>query len=162
MSNSSPGIVVRELVADDWQEWRALRLAALGEAPYAFSSKLSDWQGDGDLEQRWRDRLATVPFNVVADLGGTPAGMVSAVAQGTDVELISMWVSPPARGVGVGDALVEAVLGWAAAGRARRVVLRVMEANDHARAFYRRHGFVDSALFEERSGEPRERWMVRS
>ena len=40
-----------------WRTWRELRLAALAEAPYAFTSRLADWQGEGDREDRWRERL---------------------------------------------------------------------------------------------------------
>lgn len=54
---------------------------------------------------RWRARLSTVAFNVVANLNGMPAGMVSATVANQDatIELISMWVAPFARGHGVGD-----------------------------------------------------------
>ena len=64
-------IELRVLTPDDWRTWRRLRLAALAEAPYAFGSRLADWQGDGDREERWRARLG-IPgsFNVVAVLGG--------------------------------------------------------------------------------------------
>ena len=104
-------IELRVLTPDDWRAWRQLRLAALAEAPYAFSSRLADWQGDGDREERWRARLEIAgSYNVVAVLDGEPAGMASGVPAGEGVaELISMWVSPAARGHGVGDHLVQAV-----------------------------------------------------
>lgn len=58
-----PGMLqLRVLAPEDWRLWRGLRLEALREAPYAFGSKLADWQGDGDTQERWRDRLATVPY----------------------------------------------------------------------------------------------------
>ena len=68
-------IELRVLTPDDWRAWRRLRLAALAEAPYAFGSRLADWQGDGDREERWRARLG-IPgsFNVIAVLDGEPAG----------------------------------------------------------------------------------------
>jgi ribosomal protein S18 acetylase RimI-like enzyme len=155
-------ITIRQVVADDWQVWRQLRLDALRDAPGAFRTKLAEWQGDGDLEPRWRDRLRAVPFNVIAELDQTPAGMVSAVQDGDDVELVSMWVAPFARGCRVGDALVEAVLGWEVIERTNRVVLCVMEGNDHAASLYRRHGFIDAGRDQGVSvGECVERRMTR-
>jgi len=75
-------IRTRQVVADDWRAWRGLRLSALGESPEAFSSTLAEWQGDGDSEQRWRTRLASVAFNVIADRDRTAVGMVSGVKEG--------------------------------------------------------------------------------
>ena len=155
-------ITVRQVSSDDWREWRDLRLAALSEAPYAFGSRLADWQGDGDSEQRWRERLTSVPFNVIADLGGIPGGMASGTLTEGDAELTSMWVAPFARGSGVGDALIQAVLQWASTVNPIRVILGVKEGNDRAIALYVRHGFVDDGGDEEASprGETPERRMI--
>jgi len=136
-------IELRVLAPDDWRAWRRLRLAALAEAPYAFGSRLADWQGDGDREERWRARLG-IPgsFNVVAVLHGEPAGLASGVPAGAGVaELISMWVSPTARGHGVGDRLVQAVARWARQAGAGVLRLAVVPGNENAVALYRRNGF---------------------
>jgi ribosomal protein S18 acetylase RimI-like enzyme len=104
-------VYLQTISAEEWTLWRELRLSALEEAPYAFGSTLADWQGDGDYESRWRDRLDSIPFNVIADLDDRPAGMVSATgpdAEG-DVQFSSLWVAPFARGRGVGDSLLGAV-----------------------------------------------------
>jgi ribosomal protein S18 acetylase RimI-like enzyme len=140
-----PDVVeIRELSADDWPVWRALRLAALAEAPYAFGSRLADWQGEGDREERWRQRLG-VPgsYHVVALLDGRPVGMAGGIptADGDVAELISMWVAPDARGRGVGDRLVAAVERWACRDGATRLRLSVAEGNDAAWALYERCGF---------------------
>ena len=136
-------IELRVLTPDDWRAWRQLRLAALAEAPYAFGSRLADWQGDGDREERWRARL-NIPgsFNVIAVLDGEPAGMASGVpaAEGA-AELISMWVSPAARGHGVGDRLVQAVARWAGQAGLDALRLAVVPGNENATALYRRNGF---------------------
>lgn len=150
-------IELRVLTAGDWPIWRELRLAALAQAPYAFGSVLSDWQGDGDREERWRAPLE-IPgsFNVVAMLDGKLAGMVRGVAVAecpagdglagagaaaeSAVELHSMWVSPLARGRGVGDRLIGIVQDWAKARGAAQLRLCVMPGNEHALALYQRHG----------------------
>ena len=142
---------------DDWRLWRRLRLAALAEAPAAFGSTLAEWSGPGDTEDRWRARLTDVPLNLVLTVDGEPAGMVSATDPCPDVELISMWVAPTARGQGVGDVAVRRVLDWALGERgADHVVLSMRTDNEPAARLYRRHGFVDIGPSPE---DPRERLM---
>lgn len=137
-------IEIRVLTPDDWPTWRDLRLAALAEAPEAFGSRLADWQGDGDREQRWRDRLS-IPGsrNLVAVLDGRPVGMSSGVPTEDPLalELISMWVHPDARGRGVADRLVDEVAQWAREVGGDRLRLGVMPDNARAKALYRRTGF---------------------
>ncbi len=156
-------IEVRAAGVDDWPLWRELRLAALEEAPYAFSSTLAEWQGAGDKEARWRARLASVRMNLVAYLDGKAAGMVSGTAadRGGTIELVSMWVAPFARGRGVGDSLVAAVLEWSRAQCATRVALDVVATNAPAVKLYRRHGFIDAGPVDcTGSGTASERRMV--
>ncbi|KAK4123064.1 acyl-CoA N-acyltransferase [Parathielavia appendiculata] len=146
-------IDIQVLQPDDWQLWRSLRLQALAEAPHAFGATLADWQGSGDREQRWRARLA-IPGsrNVIARLEGRPVGMVSGVpaergGDGPDddaIELISMWVSPEARGRGVGDQLVGEMERWAAGLGVRTMRLSVRPSNAAAVALYRRHGLKET------------------
>lgn len=132
------------ITADDWRLWRRLRLAALEEASHAFSQQLSDWTGRGDTEARWRSRLTMVPFNVVAYLHGTEAGIVSgAKPTAPSVQLVSLWVAPWARGCGVADALVGAIIDWSRGNGARGMHLDVFADNTHAIRLYERHGFVD-------------------
>lgn len=141
-------IRISVISADDWRLFRELRLEALREAPYAYGSTLAQWQGDGDTEERWRLRLTDVPFNVIAYLHDAAAGLVSGTAPTADgvVELISLWTAPFARGCGVGDALIEAVAGWARTQSAGAVVLAVVPSNEHAIALYRRHGFLGDTI----------------
>ena len=157
-----PAIDVRAVGADDWPLWRLLRLEALGEAPYAFSSTLAQWQNEGDTETRWRARLTSVPFNVVAYLGVKAAGMASGTVtdEAGTMELISMWVAPFARGRGVGDSLVATVIEWARGQRASKLVLDVVESNEHAATLYRRHGFFDVDMLDCTAGTAAERQMA--
>lgn len=145
-------IRIRPIDADDWRAFRELRLQALREAPHAYSSTLADWQGDRDTEQRWRGRLTGVPFNVIAYLDDAPAEIVSGTALNSTgaVELISLWVAAFARGRGVGDALIDAVVRWATEQGGGSVALQVVPNNEHAIALYRRHGFANGGI---RGGE---------
>ena len=140
-------IELRVLTADDWKDFRALRLAALAEAPHAFGSTLASWSGDGDREDRWRRRL-TIPgsHNLLALLDGVPVGIASGVPASPegapDIELISMWVSPAGRGHGVGDALVSDIERFARGTGARALRLAVVPDNPHAFRLYERSGFA--------------------
>ncbi len=159
-------IELRTLGPDDWRTWRALRLAALADAPEAFGSRLADWQGEHDREERWRGRLG-IPggCNVVAVLDGVPVGMASGVPAATHgvTELISMWVAPGARGRGVADALVQAVERWAGTAGARVLRLDVADGNRAASGLYRRHGFDFTGELGDLmpDGVRRERVMVK-
>ncbi|MFF4713062.1 GNAT family N-acetyltransferase [Streptomyces eurythermus] len=158
---------LRSVKADDWPLWRELRLSALAEAPYAFGSTLAQWQGSGDREERWRARLS-IPgaCDLVALLDGLPVGMASGVpGEGAgNVELISMWVSPAARGKGVGDHLVQAVERWAVERGATTLRLSVRPDNRRATALYERHGFTDTGESGDLlpDGVGRERVMAKS
>jgi GNAT superfamily N-acetyltransferase len=132
-------IALDVVTPEEWMRWRDMRLSALREAPEAFCASLSDWERQG--EQRWRDRLVDVSVNFVALVDGRDAGMVSAMASNQEVELLSMWVAPFARGQGVGDELVSAVIAWSETQQAPRLILRVLEGNHRAETLYKRHGF---------------------
>ncbi|MBF4582199.1 GNAT family N-acetyltransferase [Curtobacterium sp. VKM Ac-2865] len=139
-------IVLRAMTADDWQQWRPVRLAALADAPEAFGSRLVDW-ADAP-ESRWRTRLS-IPgaLDLVAYDGEHAVGMASGVSgEGDRAELISMWVDPAARGRGVADALIDAVARWAVETGADVLELAVMPDNARARRTYARLGFTESAV----------------
>jgi ribosomal protein S18 acetylase RimI-like enzyme len=134
-------------------------LEALREAPYAFGSTLEEWQDAS--EERWRRRLTEVPFNVVAYVDDRAAGIAGGFAEqpGT-AKLISMWVAPFARGGTVGDALIQAVIGWSRQNRCTRLVLDVAVGNDRAVAFYRRNGFVVVDLVHDADGRHEHAMML--
>jgi ribosomal protein S18 acetylase RimI-like enzyme len=155
-----PGLQLRRLSTDDWAAFAALRLAALTEAPDAFGSTLAEWRDAS--EQRWRNRVAVAPLNLVASLDGSDVGMLSGIEEipGT-VEVISVWVAPAARGQGVGDAMLEAVLAWADDRDAQRVVLTVTEDNAAAQRLYGRQGFVATGEVKQGRDGVQELWMQR-
>jgi ribosomal protein S18 acetylase RimI-like enzyme len=146
---------------DEWEVFRSVRLRALQDAPAAFGSRYDDWLDAP--ESRWRDRLSSVPLNLVARRGGEPVGMASGVCDGADeAELISMWVDPTVRGAGVAGALIDAVVRWAAE-TGRTTYLMVRSDNARAIAAYGRAGFVDLGIPPGRDpDQPPENKMVHA
>lgn len=144
----------------DWQRFRDVRLAALFESPAAFGSRHADWV-DAPAE-RWQDRLTHVELTLLAHDGGTVVGVVSGQPVGEEwVELISMWVSPVARGLGVAQLLIDAVVDWAA-GQGRSTYLMVRSDNVRAQKAYARAGFMDKGIPEDwPADEPSEHRMER-
>lgn len=139
-------IELRAASAADWQVWRAVRLAALADAPDAFGSRLDEW-ADAP-EDRWRNRLSipgAIDLLAVDVDSGSAVGMATGTPA-TDLsgraELISMWVDPSARGQGVASALIATIAHWAAESGATTLVLSVMNDNLAARRAYERSRFV--------------------
>ncbi|MDF8263854.1 GNAT family N-acetyltransferase [Luteipulveratus flavus] len=131
---------IRRLERREWQTYRAIRLAALADAPAAFGGTYAN--AAAYPEQTWRDWCAQPSW--FAFEGEEPVGMVRVGSQDAHdlPELISMWVAPQARGTSTAADLVGRVLSWARAEGERGVRLRVIDDNHRARALYERVGFV--------------------
>lgn len=133
-------VTLRVLTLDDWPLWRAARLAALTDAPQAFTVSLADWDRGG--EEQWRARLALPgAHNVVAVLDDRPVGLARGVP-GERYELRSVWVAAEVRGQGVGDRLLTEIESWAVRSGAQALRLAVFGDNAPAIALYARHGYV--------------------
>ncbi|MCG8588039.1 MAG: GNAT family N-acetyltransferase [Proteobacteria bacterium] len=120
---------------------RELRLRALRDAPDAYSSTFEE-SSRRPLES-WSTQIAAMAtFIAVRD--GRDVGLVRGATDGSDPDtawLLSMWVAPDARGTGVGDALVDAVVGWARSACKSQILLEVADDNAPAIALYGRKGF---------------------
>ena len=137
-------VLVRATTITDWQALREIRLQALRNAPYAFSSTHDREAAFADDE--WHRRairdgsfLAFLPEVSPAGLGG------GYLAMPDTAELISMFIRPQARGRGVGEAIIDAVAGWAIRQGAATMHLWVTETNKPARMLYERCGFTVTA-----------------
>lgn len=151
-----------ELTPAGWMLSRQARLAALHDAPSAFGTTYDEaaawsaeqWQAaaalpcwvafpheDGEDDEEEDDEVDP----------GYPVGMVRVVegAEGTDPELVSLWVAPVARGTSVATELVEEVVDHVAQQGCSRLTLRVTTDNARARAFYTRLGFEPTGVTDE-------------
>ncbi|MER5749808.1 bifunctional helix-turn-helix transcriptional regulator/GNAT family N-acetyltransferase [Streptomyces sp. NPDC002088] len=132
--------------------WIVQRNAALYAAEYGWNTDyeglvariVADFAEDHDphLERVW-----------IAELDGRPVGCVMCVrgeAPGT-ARLRLLLVEPNARGLGLGDRLVAAVVEFARGVGYRDLVLWTNDVLTAARHIYRRHGFVLTAETSHRS-----------
>ena len=106
--------------------------------------------GDRDAGE-WRRSIAAAQDGrgalfLVAEVGGRLAGDLNVrrapSPASRHVCVIGMSVAAWARGVGLGGALLEQALEWAAAARFEKVTLSVLGHNRDAVRFYERHGFA--------------------
>jgi GNAT superfamily N-acetyltransferase len=137
-------VLVRATTLADWQALRDIRLQGLRDAPDAFGSTYA--RESAFAESVWRQRatrdgsfIAFIPEASSSGAAGLAGGFQEAAGV---VELVSMFVRPQARGRGVGEALIDAVAGWARDKNATSVHLWVTETNKHARRLYERCGFT--------------------
>ncbi|MGE0545440.1 MAG: dihydropteroate synthase [Kofleriaceae bacterium] len=145
-------------VGDRWESWRALRLRALTEAPYAFAETLASAHELADAT--WQARVAPDPERVhlIAEQAGIPVGMAmvcldpvapeSAGGSFRSAQLYAMWVAPEVRRAGVARALLQAGMFWARAHRVRHLALHVTSDNPAAAELYLSSGFVDTGVRE--------------
>jgi len=94
-------------------------------------------------ETDWRRRASGHEFLAyLPDLGAVPVGLVGGIEEGPGVaQLVSMWVSPQARGRHVGTALVTVMVDWSRHRGLSRLYLWVTDTNPAARTLYERCGF---------------------
>jgi ribosomal protein S18 acetylase RimI-like enzyme len=136
-------LTILRVTPEEWRSHRDLRLEMLQAAPDAFYTRYADVAGFD--EDTWRERLAT-QCHFQARLDGDPVGSVGIwddpETPADASTLVAMYVVPRARGAGVGERLVQAVVDEAARRGRSRVVLEVTETNLPARRLYERMGFV--------------------
>ena len=126
---------------------RDLRLAALTDAPdqfgetYALAARRSaeEW-----LDSTLSDAPGAAFGTLIAEIDGTAVGMAFAIQDRSDAatgRLGGMWVGPSARGIGIGTALIGAVVDWFRSAGLRRVRLWVVPSSA-AEKLYRSAQFI--------------------
>jgi ribosomal protein S18 acetylase RimI-like enzyme len=141
-------VKIRAVRADEWRRWREVRLRMLRDDATFFATRYEDAVREPDEHwQTWVTEAETgetkALFVAESDEGqwlGVVGGFVR--VDPSEVHLVSMWVDPEARGLGVARLLIQAVGSWAQGRGASRVLLFVQESNGPARALYERAGFA--------------------
>jgi ribosomal protein S18 acetylase RimI-like enzyme len=138
-----PQALIRHLTPSDAADYRAIRLAALQNAPEAFGST---YESEAARPMSgWEERLAA-PGAFGAYLDAEIVGMARFVQDAGSAKerhkgsVYAMYVAPEARGRGIGSALIEAVIAHAS-GVVEQLRLGVVDTNIAAIRLYQRHGF---------------------
>ena len=149
--------------------FKNIRLRALQDAPSAFSSTYVKESNltDADWLQRSSQWNSGHSVAYLAMDGGNAVGIAAGVFAGNDptsANLMSMWVAPSHRRLGIGRMLVEAVVAWARGHNMLHLVLMVTSNNLHATQFYQSLGFVLTGRSDTYRNDPtlREYEMRRS
>jgi len=146
MPEPDAAVTIRPIRPDEWRRWRETRLRMLRDDADFFATRYEDMVREP--EATWRAWVAEAAAGedkalFVAEDGAAWLGVVGAFVRinALEVQLISMWVAPEARGRGVARDLIRAVATWTLDRGSARVVLFVQEANTPARQLYERAGF---------------------
>ncbi|MCY7301790.1 MAG: GNAT family N-acetyltransferase [Thermoleophilia bacterium] len=146
MAEPDAAVTIRPIRPDEWRRWRETRLRMLRDDSDFFATRYDDMVREPDAT--WREWVAEAAAGedktlFIAEDGDAWLGVVGAFVRinAREVQLISMWVDPEARGRGVARDLIRAVAAWTLGRGSARVVLFVQEANTPARRLYERAGF---------------------
>lgn len=146
---------IRRLTGDDWAAYRAFRIAAATESPYAFGATPEGMAARPD--ESWRslleshrdpDGIALVAVDGARWIGSMRAHVEDGVAW-----VYSVYVVPDARRSGVATELMTALVAWSEQ-HAPSAMLHVAEANDRARRLYQRFGFAPTGVTEQNPAYP--------
>jgi len=139
--------VVRQIKADEWGLLRSVCLAALSEAPYAFTETVEGARQLPDAEWQRRARSGAEGKEAFCVLGfeeALPIGIAVGLTGTSDRKvayLISMWVAPSHRGTDLASSLVDPVMAWARGIGVYFLLAGITRGNVRAVAFYRKLGF---------------------
>jgi len=140
-------ISVRRLQVGEGELYKRVRLAALREAPFAFSTTYESalqrspesWCEQADASAQGSDRATFIAFSDEAPIG--MAAFYRDQERADTGEVLQVWVVPEYRGKGVAEALMDAIFLWARKNGFRRVLAGVMRGNQRALNFYLKYGF---------------------
>ncbi|GAB2767721.1 GNAT family N-acetyltransferase [Terrabacter koreensis] len=151
-----PRMHLHAVTPDDWESHRDVRLAMLDDAPDAFWFTYADEAVYDEAD--WRERIEGAWLVQARDADGVigSAGLGShwEPERATTATLFGMYVAPRARGRGVGEALVHAVLDEARRLGKSEVVLEVTSSNTAAEALYTRCGFERTGAVHDHPRRP--------
>ena len=125
----------------NWEELKAIRLAALKESPEAFSVSYEAALNRSESEWKARASGSEGCNFFIAKIGSQSVGIIGGFHKTDQYKLISMWVSPSQRGLGVAKLLINRVIKHAKKLNQDSICLEVSSNNVTACRLYEKYGF---------------------
>jgi ribosomal protein S18 acetylase RimI-like enzyme len=140
-------IDIQVLAQNEWATYRELRLLSLQDSPDSFGSTYEkevqytndEWVTRLDLSCREGKALP-----LVARLNSKAVGLVWGLQHNFDDQvayLYQMWISPSARGHGIGKLMLRRIEDWARQSDLKTIILEVTTTNHAAIKLYQNAGF---------------------
>lgn len=153
---------VRRTTADEWQEFRELRLQALLDSPTNFGQTHEEALAIPD--EVWQERAranaaseAQAFYVAIDDATGRLVGSWGVLPHnarpGVHI-VVGVYVLPQARGTEAARLLNQACIEFARTTDAKELILSVRDDNDRGRRFYEREGFVLTGSTEPHNLDP--------
>jgi len=145
--------IIRRIRIGEFDLFKQIRLRALKEAPYAFSSTYESalqrseesWREQADNSAQGSDRATFITFSDDAPVG--IAALYRVENQTSVGAMLQVWVAPEHRGTGVARDLIDAIFEWAGENNFRMILSRIRDGNIRAQKFYTKYGFSNSDEF---------------
>ncbi|GAA1977765.1 GNAT family N-acetyltransferase [Catenulispora subtropica] len=153
---------VRRTTAEEWREFRELRLEALLDSPTNYGQTHENALAHPDelWQERARDNAGShvqAFYVAVDDATGKLVGMWGVMPHFTRPAthiVIGVYVRPEARGTDVARRLNQASIDFAKTTESKELMLLVRDDNDRGRRFYEREGFVLTGGSEPHNLDP--------
>jgi RimJ/RimL family protein N-acetyltransferase len=146
--------MIRRFEERDAAEWQRL-FASVAEERLWIGAEPPVKDRTREIADAFVDHRTDVMFLALVD--GAAVGWISAEVQEPGVAELGMGIVDGFRGQGIGSALMDIVIAWAATANVDRFVLRVFPHNERALALYRKFGFVELehkvGVWPRRNGE---------
>jgi ribosomal protein S18 acetylase RimI-like enzyme len=153
-------ITVRRIQLGEADLFKQMRLTALQDAPYAFSStydaalqrSAESWREQAERTAQGTDRATFIAFS-----DDIPIGMAALYRREDTVdvgELLQVWVSPEYRGTSVAWDLMDMIFRWAGENDFRSIIAGVAKVNARALKFYTKYGLsiIDESSTNDSDG----------
>lgn len=146
-------ITIKPIAKDSIASFKTTRLRALQDTPLAFGSTYSHESQLSDAD--WKERVARYSseraIGYLAWDDKQTCGIVGCFLDDNDpatAHIVSMWIAPRYRKIGIGRMLIETVIQWADAQKIKTLFLMVTSCNLDAIHFYERLGFTQTGRIE--------------